>query len=163
MTAVELVLKIASATEGAGESPANSNRGPFVERCLKLTGLGPGYPWCAAFTTMIGVTALGERWPVLKSASVQQQAEWAEKAGCRLVAGKAPAQPGDLFCLWYPKLGRWAHVGFVVSVGADGKTIETIEGNTSGSGSREGWMVARKRRVLTAKDRLIRWTEVLDG
>lgn len=161
MTPVELVLKIASATEGAGENPPNSNSGPFVERCLKVTGLGPGHPWCAAFTTMVGVTALGEQWPVLKSASVQQQAEWAERAKCRLVAVKAPALPGDLFCLWYPKLGRWAHVGFVVSVAKDGKTITSIEGNTSGSGSREGWMVARKTRVLTTKDRLIRWTEVI--
>jgi hypothetical protein len=110
---------------------------------------------------MVGVTALGEQWPVLKSASVQQQCEWAAKENVRLVATKVPAEHGDLFALWYPKLNRWAHIGFVVNVAKDGKTIETIEGNTSGAGERDGWMVARKTRVLTSKDRLIRWRNLL--
>lgn len=110
---------------------------------------------------MIGVTALGDAWPVLKSASVAQQCEWAAKQNVRLVATKTPALPGDLFALWYPKLGRWAHIGFVVRVAKDGKTVETLEGNTSGAGERDGWMVARKTRVLTSKDRLIRWRTLL--
>lgn len=109
---------------------------------------------------MVGVSALGEGWKVLRSASVQQQCEWAAKKGVRLVATKIKAEPGDLFALWYPKLNRWAHIGFVVSVAKDGRTIETIEGNTSGAGERDGWMVARKTRVLTAKDRLIRWRDL---
>ena len=158
---VALVIKVALATEGAGESPPRSNKGPFVARCLKTTGLPEGHPWCAAWTTMVGVTALGEQWPVLKSASVQQQCEWAAKENVRLVATKVPAEHGDLFALWYPKLNRWAHIGFVVNVAKDGKTIETIEGNTSGAGERDGWMVARKTRVLTSKDRLIRWRNLL--
>jgi hypothetical protein len=161
ITPVDLVLRVASATVGACESPPNTNRGPFVARCLKTTGLGEGHPWCAAWTTMVGIAALGDAWPVLKSASVQQQAEWAQTKGVRLMATKTPALPGDLFCLWYPKLGRWAHIGLVKSVAKDGKTIGTVEGNTSGSGSREGWLVAEKTRVLTSKDRLIRWSEAL--
>lgn len=161
ITPVELVLKVAKATVGAGESPARTNRGPFVARCLKATGLPEGHPWCAAFTTMVGVEALGDAWPVVKSASVQQQCEWAAKKGVRLIATKAKAEPGDLFALWYGKPHhRWAHIGFVVSVAKDGKTIETVEGNTSGAGEREGWMVAEKTRILTSKDRLIRWSNL---
>lgn len=161
LSPVELVLRVARATLGAGESPPNTNRGPFVAACLKTTGLPEGHPWCAAFTTHIGLSALGAAWPVLKSASVQQQAEWAAKQKCRLVAAKTPAQPGDLFCLWYPSLKRYAHIGFVGDVAADGKTVTTVEGNTSGSGSREGWLVASKTRVLTEKDRLIRWAPLV--
>ena len=158
---MELVLRVARATVGACEQPPNSNAGPFVERVLRTTGNKAGDPWCAAWVTMIGVTALGEAWPVKKTASVQQMAEWAEKARCRFVAAKSPAQVGDLFCLYYPKLKRWAHVGIVTAVEKDGKTIKTVEGNTSGSGSREGWLVAEKTRTLTEADRLIRWVNLV--
>ena len=161
LSPVDLVLRVARATVGASEVPANTNRGPFVDRVLKVTGTPSGNPWCAAFTTMIGVEALGDAWPVRKSASVQQQCDWAAKAKCRLVATKTPAMPGDLFALYYASLKRYAHIGFVVSVAADGKTVETVEGNTSGAGEREGWCVWSKTRVLTPKDRLIRWVDVL--
>ena len=43
---------------------------------------------------------------------------------------------------------------------ADG-SIVTYEGNTSGAGEREGWMVASKTRTLGRRDRLIRWVELL--
>lgn len=158
---VDLVLRVASATVGASEVPPETNRGPYVARVLGTTGLPEGHPWCAAWVSDVGVSALGEVWPVRRSASVQQVCEWAVAKNCRYVATKSKAQPGDLFALWYPKLNRWAHIGLVVSVAKDGKTIQTIEGNTSGAGEREGWMVARKTRVLTSKDRLIRWTEAL--
>ena len=161
ITPVDLVLKVAAASLGACESPPNSNAGPYVERVLARTGHKAGAPWCAAWTTDVGVIALGDAWPVVRSASVQQQCEWAAKVGCRKIATKTPAKPGDLFALWYPKMGRWAHIGFVVSVAKDGKTVQTLEGNTSGTGSREGWLVASKTRVLTSKDRLIRWVDVL--
>lgn len=161
MSPVEFVLRVAEATVGAGESPPRSNRGPFVAECLKTTGLGEGYPWCAAYTTRVGLAALQQKWPVIRSASVQQQCEWAAKQNVRLIATKVKAEPGDLFALWDQKLRRWAHIGFVVDVAKDGKTVQTIEGNTSGAGEREGWMVARKTRVLTSKDRLIRWRNLL--
>ena len=162
LSPVDLVLRVALATVGAGESPPNTNRGPFVAACLATTGLPEGHPWCAAYTTHIGLTALGAAWPVRRSASVQQQADWAKNAGCRLVATKTPALVGDLFVLFYPSLKRFAHIGFVQAVAADGRTITTVEGNTSGSGSREGWIVAKRTRGLTARDRLIRWANVVN-
>jgi hypothetical protein len=161
LTPVDLVLRVAAATVGASEVPPNTNAGPYVKRVLGRTGLPEGHPWCAAWVTDIGLCALGDAWPVKRTASVQQMAEWAAGANCRLMATKTPAKPGDLFCLWYPKLGRWAHVGIVRSVAKDGKTITTVEANTSGNGSREGWLVAEKTRVLGPRDRLIRWVEAL--
>lgn len=154
LSAVELVLKVAAATEGACEVGANA--GPYVERVLRRTGNEKGAPWCAAWVTDVGVIALGDAWPCKRSASVQQICEAAAEKGQRLVATAEKPQAGDLFALWFPKLGRWAHIGFVVAVNADG-TIATLEANTNTNGSRDGWLVARRTRTLTAKDRLIRW------
>ena len=83
--------------------------------------------------------------------------EWAEAKGVRYVA---KPQMGDLFALYFPTLNRYAHVGIVASVNPDG-SILTYEGNTSGAGEREGWMVASKTRKLGRRDRLIRWVELL--
>jgi len=157
---VDLLLRVARATVGASESPPNTNAGPYVERVLRGTGHGKGAPWCAAWVTDVGVHALGDQWPVRKTASVQQMADWARDQRCRYVATKTPAVVGDLFALWFPSLKRFAHVGIVTEVSTDGKTVKTIEGNTNADGGREGWMVAAKVRTLTDKDRLIRWVQV---
>ncbi len=163
LSAVDLVLRVAGAAEGACESPPNTNAGPYVARVLQRTKTPIGSPWCAAFVADIGVQALGEAWPMVRSASVQQCCEWAESKGVRYVpkaTGKGVPQVGDCFALWFPSLNRWAHIGFVTRV-VKGTTVETIEGNTSGAGSRDGWLVARRTRTLTAADRLIRWAEAM--
>ena len=157
---IDLVLRVAQATLGAGESPPGTNAGPYVERVLKRVGFGKGAPWCAAWVSDVGALALGPQWPVKPSASVVAICEWAKGAGCRLEATKTPARRGDLFALWYPKLGRFAHIGLVLRVDPDGRTVETLEGNTSGAGERDGWLVWSKTRTLTRKDCLIRWADV---
>ena len=154
---VELVLRVASATVGASEVPAATNTGPYVERLLAGTQTPKGSPWCAAWVTDIGVAALGAAWPVPHTASVQAMADWANAHGCRYTSG---ARVGDLFVLYFPTLKRYAHVGLVVAVNVDG-SIETTEGNTSGAGERDGWLVARKTRRLGRQDRLIRWVDLL--
>lgn len=166
MTPVELVLTVARATLGASEVPSGTNAGPFVERCLAVTGNGKGDPWCASFVAMVGQTAFGKRWPVPLTASCLAVSGWAAQARCRLAPSEG-ARVGDLFLLWYGgKLNRHAHIGFVLAVNPDG-SIVTIEGNTSKPGdtdparSREGWLVASKTRKLGAKDRLVRWTQLL--
>ena len=56
-------------------------------------------------------------------------------------------QAGDLFTLYYRRLGRVGHVGIVG--GMIGKnTIMTYEGNTNEGGSREGDGVFRKARPI---------------
>ena len=156
---IDLVLRVAQATLGAGESPPGTNAGPYVERVLKRVGFGKGAPWCAAWVSDVGALALGPQWPVKPSASVVAICEWAKAAKCRHGAVATPAARGDLFALWYPKLGRFAHIGLVVSVSTDGRTVETLEGNTSGAGERDGWLVWSKTRTLTRKDCLIRWAD----
>lgn len=156
---VDLVLRVASATVGASEVPANTNAGPFVERCQKVTGNGKGDPWCAAFVAMVGVAALGKFWPVIKTGGCQQLHDWAARSG---VVVAAPAA-GDVFLIWHPEVdrGRFAHTGFVVRVNADGGCA-TIEGNTSGGGSREGWMVAERTRRFKPSDRFVRWASLVE-
>lgn len=152
LSPVELLIKIASASVGACESPPNTNAGPYVERVLARTGTPKGSPWCAAQVTDWGVIALGEAWPVARSAYVPTIAAWADKMHCL----HTTPQRGDLFVLWFEKLQRFAHIGLVTDVRPDG-SIATIEGNTSGAGSREGWMVGARVRTLTPQDRVIRW------
>lgn len=159
---IDLLLKVSAASVGACESPPNSNAGPYVERVLARTQTPKGKPWCAAQVTDWGVIAFGDAWPVKRSASVQEIAQWAADTKCRYVARKTPAEVGDLYCLWYPKLKRYAHIGIVIAVEDDGYTIVGRDGNTAGNGSREGWLVAEKTRVLTDKDRLVRWVDVLN-
>jgi hypothetical protein len=153
---VDMVIRVASATLGASEVPAKSNRGPYVERVLAGTHTPAGKPWCAAWVTDVGTSALGQTWPVPRTASVQAMAEWAESKGVRYVS---KPKIGDLFCLWFPELNRYAHVGLVT--GLVGGKIVTVEGNTSGAGERDGWLVASKTRTLGKMDRLIRWVEAL--
>lgn len=136
------------------EVPLGSNRGTEIDYFIRECGLEPkgAYPWCAAFVGQIGRQALGHRWPVPRTAGVAAIATWAEKGGYL----ETSAAVGDLFIVWHAELDRFAHVGFVVSL-EDGK-VGTIEGNTSGGGSREGWGVFARARTLAAKDRCIRWT-----
>jgi hypothetical protein len=130
----------------------------MVERYLKATGLGPGHPWCAAFTSYVGKKTLGEHWPVVMSAACRHIGEWAHKKG----AMRDEPMAGDLYLVYYAKPGfnRFAHIGIVTEVLADGR-IRTIEGNTNSDGSREGWRVCRKVRTPKDADAFVRWSRLV--
>lgn len=49
---------------------------------------------------------------------------------------------GDIVYFYINSIGRVGHVGIVTHVNADNKTFEAVEGNTDGSGSRNGGSVA---------------------
>lgn len=63
---------------------------------------------------------------------------------------------GDIGLLYFPKMGRFAHTFFVTDPPDATGRWGTIEGNTSGGGSREGWGVFRQRRLFKSQDRFIR-------
>ena len=50
-----------------------------------------------------------------------------------------------MFGIYFPKMKRVAHVGFVDQWGP--KEVVTVEGNTNGAGSREGDGVYKKKRL----------------
>lgn len=134
------------------EEPAGSNAGQAVEAFLKVTGLGQGYPWCAAFVAYVGHTLHGDRWPLPLTASCAVLGEAARKQKLRYLKPKA----GDIFLLYVPKLKRFAHTGFVLGPGAKPGTWVTIEGNTNDGGNREGWGVFERTRTFGPNDRFIR-------
>ena len=122
------------------EVPRGSNRGPWVDRYLESAGAEPGEPWCASFVTYL-LKQCG--YSVLPSspAAVISWSRWAERSN-RLVT--SPGR-GDLFFLLHAN-GQ-GHLGIVLeNAGAE---IRTIEGNSNGGGSREGYEVVRRQRPLT--------------
>jgi hypothetical protein len=149
---VGMVLAAARALLFVREVPKQSNAGQGVEAMLKVCGLGPGHPWCAAFTSYVGRSALGSLWPLPLTAGCAALGEAAKAKG--ILVNKP--LPGDVFLVWFPKLGRYGHTGFIVSVG-DGVTHQCIEGNTNDGGSRDGWGVFERPRTFGPKDRFIRW------
>lgn len=151
---VALVLRVALACEGASEVPAGTNRGPFVERCQRVTGNAPGSAWCASFVAMVGTAALGAAWPLPATGGCQVLAEFAI---AKHILYDTP-QIGDVFLIWHPELGRFAHTGLIVGADAD-----TISGNTSGAGSREGWLVGRRKWAFKPLDKFARWSLLLPG
>jgi hypothetical protein len=136
MTRQELINK-ASAEIGTSEIPANSNNVKYNTWLYGKQVSGPNYPWCAAFVSWLFKGT--DLCP--KTASCLSMLEWFE-AHNRIV--KDP-QVGDLVFFKYSTNNRRTnHVGVVESV--SGKTINTIEGNTSVTSNDNGGKVMRRKR-----------------
>lgn len=153
---IDLVLRVSAKSEGASEHPPNSNAGPYVERVQKVTGNRKGDPWCASEVADTGRIALGKDWPLPLTGGCQVLADYAKAKGVRFLK----PERGDVFLIWHPELGRFAHAGFCVDPLA-GELWRTHEGNTSGGGSREGWMKAQRERRFKPEDRFVRWVMLL--
>lgn len=160
MTARQIIDK-AKEEIGVHESPPNSNNvkyntwfyGHPVQDGVPS---GTTYPWCAVF-----ISWLFKADPSLciKSASCANMLAWFEKKG-QVV--KTP-QAGDIVFFKYNTNNRRTnHVGLVVSVSDDGRTINTIEGNTSISSQDNGGKVMQRNRysniVAYARPRYIEGT-----
>ena len=146
MTLAERSLQVALAHEGVSEKPKNSNSGPEVNMYLKSVGLKPGYPWCMAFVYWCVNTAAKEmnlQNPLIKTGGVLRQ--WNETTLRKLNTRDKAVKPGDIFIM---KFGHGTgHTGIVEKVA--GQLVYTIEGNTNDDGSREGYEVARRQRLMS--------------
>jgi hypothetical protein len=128
-------IEIAKAEIGYVEVPDNKTKyGAFTK--------ADGLPWCGSFCN----------W-VLAQAGVKVHSVVGTAVGAHKFKeiGRWHETPllGDLAFMDFPHDGvdRISHIGIVVSV--DGKTITTIEGNTSGTGDqRNGGMVMVKQRTI---------------
>ncbi|TSE01325.1 CHAP domain-containing protein, partial [Aquimarina algiphila] len=118
------------------------NRGVSVEMYLESVGLGRSLAWCAAFVSWCYQHARVE---APKSGWVPSYALQRKRIYQRGKFQKQKPQSGDVFMIWYHKLNRPAHIGFVDHWGD--KWVITVEGNTNDNGSREGDGVYRKRRL----------------
>jgi hypothetical protein len=118
------------------------NRGPMVDKYLKEVGADYGNPWCGAF---VGYNLTAYK---IKNPNSAWSPNYAKPIDIIWKAkrknNKTPLA-GDVVTYYYPNLGRVGHVGFFVKLDKDGYFI-TIEGNTNGSGGREGDGVYKKKR-----------------
>jgi hypothetical protein len=134
-----------------GTVERGENRGPEVERFLSAVGLGPGYPWCAAFDSYC-MKAAGATGPPIDARSrmlITERSVMRPAVRSALSRGREVLQRGMLTVHRYTRYR--GHAGILV--GQDGRTLRTVEGNTSGPrGQREG--VWRKRRRLVGSNYL---------
>lgn len=150
MTTVEALLRMARAYRWVREH-GGQNRGEVVEHILRLVGLAPGDPWCAAFVAMVGRDMFGDDWPL---PLVGGCATLHEAALAKGLCYPYPA-PGAVFLLWSQHEGRMHHTGFVDAPCEDGWT--TVEGNSNEDHSTNGIGVFAEIRDFGTLDRFIYW------
>lgn len=142
-------------TSQIGIREQGTNSGPQVQQYLSYVNLPKGNPWCAAFVCWVlgkaNVPNPRTAWSPDLFKTNRIIWERAESGKVKVESrGKTTnnRQPGigDVFGIYFPDKKRIAHVGFVDQW--DGIWLITVEGNTNGSGSREGDGVYRKRRPV---------------
>lgn len=160
----ERTLQIAEGYLGVHEV-GGDNSGPDVELFLKAANLGRGNPWCAALVNHSAERAANEQGVISPLESVplqgyvQSYVDYGRKHGW--VIPFDSALPGDLFCVHFPSLKRYGHIGFVRKVSPDRKSFTTVEGNSNDEGTREGKEVCCNVRKVTGTILILRWTRVV--
>lgn len=141
------------------------NRGPGVEWMLKGADLPPGEPWCAAFVNRVAEVAcakLNIRSPledVPLQGFVKSYVDYGEPRGW-LRPETEPPGFGDLFVVFHPSKGRFAHIGFVADPHSVGDRFLTVEGNSNRDGGRNGFEVVQNQREAGPGIRFLNpWSE----
>lgn len=152
---ITALLAITSSQVGVLEIPLYSNSGPQVNKYLLSTNLGPGYAWCMAFVYWCFQEAAAQTNsinPLAKTAGCLNQ--WNRTTLPKINKDEAinnPSliTPGSIFIMDFGRgLG---HTGIVESI--EGGFINTIEGNTNTSLSRNGIGVFRNKRKINSINR----------
>lgn len=139
MTAKQIIDR-AKAEIGTHEVPPNSNNVKYNTWYYGHPVAGSDYPWCAVFISWL---FKAEQGICPRTASCVNMLAWFEKK--RQIVNKP--QAGDIVFFKYNTNNRRTnHVGLVVSVSDDGRTINTIEGNTSISSQDNGGKVMQRNR-----------------
>jgi hypothetical protein len=139
-------LNTARGEIGVKEQPKGSNRGPRVDQYQD----GKGQYWCCHFVSWCveqnGTSPFGHKgW-------VEGLRRWAKSKNKYIAAQTGRPLVGDIFTMArHDKTGKvvGGHTGFVESVSEDGRSVGTIEGNTSDK-------VARRRRSISTLDGYVR-------
>lgn len=137
------LLQIAQHEVGVREL-TNNNDGKRIAEYLAAVKLKGPYPYCAAFIS----------WVYQQEGFAKPRSGWSPDLVPLSRLTKDPL-PADIFGLYYPELGRVAHVGMIEKV--HHHWAITIEANTNIAGSREGEGVYRKRRHLKTIYRMADW------
>lgn len=147
-------FEVAKKYIGQTEKPANSGFNDAVfEQKMKQVGFVKSHAWCCYFAELVFKEAFPEKFAALDklfSASTIQTFENFKNAEYKISA--LPVE-NTLVIFQTMRNGKPEWTGHAAICGpvTDGWKFESIEGNTSGSGSREGIMVAKRIRK-TIKD-----------
>ena len=161
-----LLVDLARKELGVLEQPKNSNRGARVQQYQAATWLdGTGWPWCAAFICWLVREGLKQYDPLKVPAGFKRPEtagawdfeNWAtdyKRYGVsRFEATDRRIEPGDILVFTF------SHIG-IAEAAASGTNptseVRTIEGNTDGSGTREGGGVYRQTRRVSQVREVIR-------
>jgi len=133
---------------GKCEQPLGSNWGTPVKDYLKSVGINFPASWCMAFVYWCFEQNSNKDNPLVKTGGVLHAWNTEEK-----IHRVVEPQAGDIFIMDFGKgLG---HTGIVEKV--DGKYVHTIEGNSNNNGSRNGVMVVRHIRLISAFKGFLRY------
>jgi len=131
------ILEIAAKEHGVSEDGKLPNRGREVDKYLPAdvrsdpTKKGPA--WCAYFASWVTREAYGKHLLGTPVASVWTAYQRARQNDRWVQKGNETPIPGDLFVNLknedYKTEWTTGHIGFVLQVSKDGKSINTIEGN----------------------------------
>lgn len=150
---------VALAKKEIGVEEVNgSNCGPRVNEYKSATWLDStkSWPWCAAFICWLFKEAMkdGEyTFERPKTAGAYDFENWARDQDSSILLKKPhndDVQAGDIVIFMF------SHIGIAISGRDDNGYVSTIEGNTDGSGSREGGSVLAKKRKLSQIRSVIR-------
>lgn len=161
-----LLVELARKELGVLEQPKNSNRGARVQQYQAATWLdGTGWPWCAAFICWLVREGLMQYKPSKvpvgfkrpETAGAWDFENWASQQRrygvSRFEATDRRIEPGDILVFTFSHIG----IAETAATGTNqASEIATIEGNTDGSGSREGGGVYRQRRKVSQVREVIR-------
>lgn len=146
------------------EEVNGTNCGPRVNEYKAATWLpaDKGWPWCAAFVCWLVREAMKAN-GVKESATFKRPRtagawdfeNWSLAQGSETNTKKphkGDIQAGDIVVF------KFSHIGIAESAPDKNGIVTTIEGNTDGTGSREGGAVLRKRRRVDQIRSRIRFT-----
>lgn len=133
------------------------NRSLEIDMFNKNVGATLGSPWCASYMSFIFDSLNYFNPHSAWSPNFTKNGEIIYKKNYK---NNKKILPGDVVTFYYSNLGRVGHVGMVVRV--EDNIIYTIEGNTNGSGSRDGDGVYLKKRNLDKIYMIIRYNKKAD-
>lgn len=156
---VEKVARVYTSQIGVRELTGR-NDGVQVEAYLAVTGFKKGNAWCAAFVAWTLEQTASDLNVLIKHPKSAWSPSWFPTLKTIYIKGALKNQlPGkaDVFGIYYTKVSRIGHVGFIDKWPANEDFTITVEGNTNSAGSREGDGVYRKRRLKQNIYKVSRW------
>ena len=145
----QLFIQLARAEVGVTESGGN-NRGARVQDYQDGADWldGTGWAWCAAFICFIFDEMDKQvKLPFSKpeGAGAFWFEDWGNQQNLKVLSGGSKVKAGDIVIF------KFSHIGIATEDELPNKTFLSVEGNTSGAGSRDGDGVYEKQRPRTGR------------